>query len=416
MCTVDSLRKMPVWQRSIRGACTAGSARRFGGAKCLGSRRASFWQWRRPMKRAAVIVALWGCASKEAEQDPTLAPPDHALHVTETAGGVKVTGSNVPLATQPILDWFGLPMSGDVDVAIDVQKLDDPKQANGTIRISCPKGCRLGDDMTTLKPPKAARNSAFASELHFGHIDLDRFTIAIDIKDGKGTVSTFDVVSKDVVMKLAGTFEVAKPFSASRIDLCLRFASTPALEARDAKTHALLQTTGAMRASDGLFNIRLTDTFGNMKRLAVVCDGSGPGTPPVGDATPPSTEIDPDIAKLIASAVKSTSATTFEIDSATWDKLFANPAEVVKGARLVPAMRNGKPEGFKIYAIKPESLVARLGFQNGDTLVAILGEPMSSLDRGLEVYTKIRRLKPREPIDVIVMRKGTPITLTYKLK
>ena len=365
------------------------------------------------MKRAAVIVALCACASKEAERDRIPpAPPDQALQVTETASGVNVTGRGAPLSTLPILEWIGLPMSGDVDVAIDVQKLDDPKQASGSIRITCPGGCRLGDDVTPLAPPKRARNSAFASELHFGHIDFDRFTIVIDIKDGKGTVSTFDVVSKDVVMKLAGTFEVAKPLSESRIDLCLRFASTPALEARDAKTHALIQTTGAMRASDGLFNIRLADTFANMKRLAVVCDGSAPGTPPVGE----STEIDPDLAKLIASAVKSTGATTFEIDSATWDKLFANPTEAVKGARLVPAMRNGKPEGFKIYAIKPDSLVARLGFQNGDTLVAILGEPMTSADRGLEVYAKMRGLEPGAQIDVIVMRKGTPITLTYHLK
>ena len=297
------------------------------------------------MKRAIVVVALWGCAAKEAEPP---APPAQALQVTETATRLQVTGRGVPLATEPILDRIGLPMSGDVDVAIDVQKLDDPKQTNGTIRISCPGGCRLGDDKTPLEPPKAARHSAFASALPFGHIDFDRFTIAIDIKDGKGTVSTFDVVSKDVVMKLAGTFEVARPFSASPIDLCLRFASTPALEARDPKTHALIQTTGAMRASDGLFNIRLAGTFGSMKRLAVVCDGSAPAT---AEATP--TELDPDIAQLIASAVKSTSATTFEIDSATWDKLFANPAEVVKGARLVPAMRGGKPEGFKIYAIKP---------------------------------------------------------------
>lgn len=370
------------------------------------------------MKRAAVVIALWGCASKEADkEEPTPAPPDQALHVTETAGGVKVTGSSVPLASQPILDWIGLPMSGDVDVAIDVQKLDDPKLATGTIRISCTKGCRLGDDKTTLKPPKAARNSAFASELHFGHIDFDRFTIAIDIKDGKGTVTTFDVVSKDVVMKLGGGFEVAKPFANSRIDLCLRFASTPALEARDAKTYALIQTTGAMRASDGLFNIKLTDTFANMKRLAVVCDGSAPATPAVDDAAPPpSADIDPDVAKLIASAVKSTSATTFEIDKATWDKLFANPTEVVKGARLVPTIRNGKPEGFKVYAIKPDSLIAKLGFENGDTLIAILGEPMTSADRGLEVYTKIRNIAPGEPVDVIVMRKGAPITLTYKLK
>ena len=110
------------------------------------------------------------------------------------------------------------------------------------------------------------------------------------------------------------------------------------------------------------------------------------------------------------------SATMFEIHKATWDKLFANPGEIVKGARLVPAMRNGKPEGFKVYAIKPDSLIAKLGFENGDTLIAILGEPMTSADRGLEAYTKIRNVKPGEPIDVVVMRKGAPITLTYKLK
>lgn len=367
------------------------------------------------MNRLAAVIVLLGCASKE----PEPAPDDHELHRTETAGGLKITGKGVPLATQPFLEWIGLPMSGDVDVAIDLQHLDDPKKASGTIRISCPKGCRLGDDKTTLKPSSKARSSAFASELQFGHIDFERVTIGIDIRDGKGDISTFDVVSKDVVIELDGTFEVAKPFASSRVDLCLRFNSTPALEARDPKTHALVQITGAPRASDGMFNIKLADTFGSVKRLGVVCDGSAPATPPVDDTAPPqpaSSDIDPDIAKLIASAVKSTSATTFEIDAAMWDKLFANPTELAKGARIVPAMKYGKPEGFKIYAIRPESLVAKLALQNGDTLVAIAGLPLTSADKGLEAYSKIRETKAGELIDVIVVREGVATTLTYKLK
>ena len=362
---------------------------------------------------AALVFVLWGCASKESES----AADDHELHRTESASGIKIVGKGVPLATQPMLAWIGLPMSGDVDVAIDIQRLDEPAKATGTIRISCPKDCRLGDDKAKLKPPSAARSSAFASDLDFGHIDFDRVTIAIDIREGKGVITKFDVVSKDVVMKLGGTFAVAKPLGSSRIDMCLRFGSTPALEARDAKTHALLQLTGAPRASDGLFNIRLVDDLGNPKRLGVVCDGSAPAVDNSAPPQPASNDaIDPDIAKLIASAVKSTSATTFEIDSATFDKLFANPTEVVKGARIVPALRNGKPEGFKLYAIRPDSLVAKLGLENGDTLVAIAGMPLTSADKGLEAYTKVRDTKVGESVDVITIRKGTAITLTYKLK
>ncbi len=63
---------------------------------------------------------------------------------------------------------------------------------------------------------------------------------------------------------------------------------------------------------------------------------------------------------------------------------------VAKGARVVPAVKNGKPDGFKLYAIRPSSVYAKLGLQNGDTLQSINGFDLTSADKALEVYTKLR--------------------------
>jgi general secretion pathway protein C len=46
---------------------------------------------------------------------------------------------------------------------------------------------------------------------------------------------------------------------------------------------------------------------------------------------------------------------------------------VAKGARVVPAVKNGKPDGFKLYAIRPSSVYSKLGLTNGDTIQSING-------------------------------------------
>ncbi|MBA3501485.1 MAG: type II secretion system protein GspN [Deltaproteobacteria bacterium] len=381
------------------------------------------------MSRFLFVAVLCACASKDSATPApgsasasakVAAPADHQLHRTDTPGRVQITGTAVPLATQPTLEWLGLPMSGNVDVSIDVQHLDEPSKASGVIRIDCLAGCRLGDDKTTLKPAtKNPRTAAFAGEMYFGHIDFDRISIAVDIKDGKGTVTGFDVASKDVTMKLTGTLELGKVAADAQLDLCLRFAATPALEARDPKTYALVQMSGAPRASDGMFNIKLAGTLGAVKRLGVVCDGSAPpetGMAPDVPATEPpaatSNDLDPALAKRIAAAIKKTSDTTYTIDRKVWETLFENPSAIARGARVVPAMKDGKPAGFKIYAIRPDSLYAQLGLTNGDTVVSLAGQSIVSIDKALEVYTKLRDTKD-EPIVVVLERKSARVTLTY---
>ena len=95
------------------------------------------------------------------------------------------------------------------------------------------------------------------------------------------------------------------------------------------------------------------------------------------------------------------------------DKLLANPMAMAKGARVVPAVKDGKPEGFKLYAIRPASIFAKLGLTNGDTLVSVNGFDLTSADKALEVYTKLREATS---LEVQIIRRGKPVTYYYTIK
>jgi hypothetical protein len=101
------------------------------------------------------------------------------------------------------------------------------------------------------------------------------------------------------------------------------------------------------------------------------------------------------------------------ITKALLDKVLANPMAVAKGARVVPAVKDGKPDGFKLYAIRPSSIWARLGLANGDTLHAINGFDLTSADKALEVYTKVR---DATALQVDVIRRGKALSLYIKVK
>jgi membrane-associated protease RseP (regulator of RpoE activity) len=111
--------------------------------------------------------------------------------------------------------------------------------------------------------------------------------------------------------------------------------------------------------------------------------------------------------------IKKINDTTYEISRDLVDSVLANPMGIAKGARVVPAVKDGKPAGFKLYAIRPSSIFAALGFENGDTIVKINGMDMTSADKALEVYTKLRDAKK---LTVIIERQGKTVTLTYTIK
>ncbi|MCX5741956.1 MAG: hypothetical protein NT062_05595 [Proteobacteria bacterium] len=118
-------------------------------------------------------------------------------------------------------------------------------------------------------------------------------------------------------------------------------------------------------------------------------------------------------ADRLTMGIKKVDDTHYEIQRAVLDEVLANPASFVKGARIVPMMKDGMPQGFKIYAIRPNSSYALLGLTNGDSLVSINGLELTSADKALKVYSKLRDAKQ---LTLELVRRGKPLTMTYTIR
>lgn len=115
----------------------------------------------------------------------------------------------------------------------------------------------------------------------------------------------------------------------------------------------------------------------------------------------------------IDAGIKKTGASSYQIDRSLVNKLLANPMGISRGARIVPSIKNGKPNGFKLYAIRPSSIYAKLGLMNGDTLHAVNNYELTTANKALEVYSKV---KSASNLTVSVTRRGKPVTLDYSIR
>jgi len=150
---------------------------------------------------------------------------------------------------------------------------------------------------------------------------------------------------------------------------------------------------------------------GGHKERLMLQGAPPPVTPPptVAENPPPN----PEDGDLDLNGVKKIDDTTYELDKSLVEKALANPMALAKGARVVPAVKNGKPDGFKLYAIRPSSVYAKIGLTNGDTLSAINGMELTTADKALEVYTKLREATQ---LEVEIQRRGKPMTLKYSIR
>jgi type II secretory pathway component PulC len=375
------------------------------------------------MRLVTSLVLVVGACGSKASQQASPPPADHQLHRSESATGLTIKGKGVPLATLPTVDWFFLPAVGEIDVDIDIKTPHGLPSATGSIAIACPKGCQIGDDKTRLKPPAPNdRAAAFAGDgFAFGHVDIGTSNVVIGVGDGKATIKTWDMKSKDLEVKVTGFLELGNTMADSRVDGCIRFKLEPALLERDAKTAVVFQTMGAVQGGDGFFHIRVEGPVSGLRFLARDCDA--PNAPSV--ATPAATSapklvpvapVAPDAGADLAAAFTRMSETTFEVDLAQIQGVLADPTSLASSARVVPAMKDGRPVGWKFFSIVPGSLYHHAGFKNGDLVKTVAGHSVSDAGNALEAYTAISRAKPGERISIEIERSGKPMTLDYTVR
>jgi general secretion pathway protein C len=151
------------------------------------------------------------------------------------------------------------------------------------------------------------------------------------------------------------------------------------------------------------------------ERIGLLGEAPPTAPPPAVAIAPPTTPADPDdeMAQAVAAGVKKIDDSNYEISRGLVDKVLSNPMAVAKGARVVPSVKDGKANGFKLYAIRPGSVYAQIGLANGDTIHAINGFDLTSPDKALEVYTKV---KEATSLTVAVTRRGKEQVLNYAIK
>ena len=95
------------------------------------------------------------------------------------------------------------------------------------------------------------------------------------------------------------------------------------------------------------------------------------------------------------------------------DAALGNLVSLSRSMRIVPEVKNGKPSGLRVIAIKPGSLLARVGFHNGDLLQMVNGYDISSPEKALETYGKLRTTGQ---IHAALFREGKPIAIDIKIE
>ena len=87
--------------------------------------------------------------------------------------------------------------------------------------------------------------------------------------------------------------------------------------------------------------------------------------------------------------------------------------KIIQSARLVPNMVDQRVNGFKIFAIKKDSLLDKVGFKNGDVITQV-NETVMEAEHGFALY---QALLDERDLSIRVLRNGkTPTTLSVRIK
>lgn len=67
------------------------------------------------------------------------------------------------------------------------------------------------------------------------------------------------------------------------------------------------------------------------------------------------------------------------------NQVLANPEQLYRDVRLMPAMVDGRMTGFRAHWVKDGSLISTLGLKAGDTITKVNGLPLDNLQRVLSL-------------------------------
>lgn len=120
------------------------------------------------------------------------------------------------------------------------------------------------------------------------------------------------------------------------------------------------------------------------------------------------------VAAPTGEGIKRLSDTQFEVAQAEIDAVLnGGLATMAQDVRIVPYFEGGVSKGFKLYSIKPGSLLSKIGLMNGDVISKVNGYDINSPEKALQVYGL---LKSEKNVSVDLTRNGQARSISYSIR
>ncbi len=124
--------------------------------------------------------------------------------------------------------------------------------------------------------------------------------------------------------------------------------------------------------------------------------------------------------KPVVSTTANTVATRIETDSVATTRLLqsykkryvSNPLALAKRFQAIPVQANGKNIGFRLKALRGESLLKKLNFNENDVFTRING---ISLDKPFQALDALKSLTTASSVSVTILRNGSEETMEFNL-
>jgi len=146
---------------------------------------------------------------------------------------------------------------------------------------------------------------------------------------------------------------------------------------------------------------------GRRETLTLPTDAPATPTQPLVITTTPVPHQDQDSVHQVAQD-------TFQIDRREVDHAVENLNDLFTQVRAVPyADGNGATQGFRLFSIKPQSLIERLGLKNGDIVQRVNGVEISDPSTA---FSLLQDLQGHSQVRVDVLRNRQPVTLSYEIR
>jgi len=129
---------------------------------------------------------------------------------------------------------------------------------------------------------------------------------------------------------------------------------------------------------------------------------------PSGEAKPATVASGP-----VVGGIEKRSDTEFVIDRSEIDKAMENLNQLFTQMRAVPHVQDGKAAGFRLFAIRADSVFEKLGLKNGDVVSKINGNDLTDPARAMSL---IQELRAEGRITLDVNRNRQPTTMTYEIR